>query len=159
MTYIPPSKSAFKRKAIPDIRLDDGESYESRSHFLTILGFNSYQEYLKSPLWQKIRSRVLKRQKFKCQVCFNPANQVHHTRYHLNDLKGKKLKYLFAVCGSCHKEFEFTASGKKKNLNQANSKFQWLKTKDNNGTTAMQRSRMIHNELDAQFDAIFTSSR
>lgn len=50
---------------------------EAKKNFKLI----SYKEYLESQLWQEIRSRVLKRDGYKCKICKCLATCVHHKSY------------------------------------------------------------------------------
>ncbi len=60
-----------------------------------------YSEYLNTPKWAAIRSRVLMRENGICQGCeISPAVHVHHTTY---DNVGDELLFqLVALCVSCH---------------------------------------------------------
>lgn len=67
------------------------------------LGFASYQDYLGSDLWRRIRESVLIRANYRCQACRSRrANQVHHRDYRLATLAGKTLAGLTAICRKCH---------------------------------------------------------
>ncbi len=91
-----------------------GNSYVDRNHTLRQLGFASYQEYLESDLWRKVRLQVYVIKGRTCRMCLSkPATCVHHNRYHLNDLTGRKLKFLEPLCDDCHKKIEFEQDGEK----------------------------------------------
>jgi 5-methylcytosine-specific restriction endonuclease McrA len=61
---------------------------------------DTYAEYLKSPQWQERRKRALRLADGRCQVCSNPARDVHHNTY---ERLGRELdRDLIAVCGRCH---------------------------------------------------------
>lgn len=108
-----------KQKKRTKRELRDGGNYQSRYHYLTELGFGSYQQYLASDLWKKIRARVYRVKGKDCYLCGSPATELHHNRYHRNDLLGKRLKYIHPLCRTCHEEIEFKADGRKSNLRQA----------------------------------------
>ena len=110
--HVPNAKRREKK------RLLSGNNYQSRMYALVTLGFKSYQEYLDSDLWKSIRSKVFKVKGDACYYCGLPATEIHHNRYHVRDLTGRKLKYLDPICRSCHKEIEFT-EGNKNNVLQA----------------------------------------
>lgn len=74
------------------------EAYRRRNLILKALGFDSYQSYLVSDLWKQIRAAKLKMDGA-CYACFRPANQVHHKRYTVANLKGLTLGNLMSVCG------------------------------------------------------------
>ena len=54
-------------------------AYSQRDHILKKMGYNSYSQYLASPLWRCIRSRVLAGGP-DCYACPAKANQAHHGR-------------------------------------------------------------------------------
>ena len=59
-----------------------------------------YQDYLKSPNWQKIRSRILKRDKVCVECKSNKATECHHLTYrHRYDERDYEL---VGVCRPCH---------------------------------------------------------
>lgn len=95
-------------------KLWSGRDYASRDFILRQIGFSSYREYLKSELWRNIREKVFQLKGRLCFLCGNLANQVHHNRYHRNDLLGKTLAYLFPICDKCHEGIEFSKRKKKK---------------------------------------------
>lgn len=68
------------------------------------LGFKDYQDYLRSPLWQKIKAQVHTDNRHgKCMVCQNDkATQVHHRRYDLATMQGRNRKCLVPICYQCH---------------------------------------------------------
>jgi 5-methylcytosine-specific restriction endonuclease McrA len=88
------------------------DAYAERNGILRSLGFGSYAEYLKSPMWRGIRERVMARSRWKCRKCGCRAKQVHHVRYTWSNLSGKSLWCLMALCRKCHKKVEFK-DGKK----------------------------------------------
>jgi hypothetical protein len=93
-------------------RLYNGRSYESREVGLRELGFASYRAYLRSELWQRIRRQVYKLKGSLCYLCQEPATELHHNRYHVNDLSGKRLCHIQPVCRQCHESIEFQGSKK-----------------------------------------------
>jgi cytochrome c553 len=95
-----------------------GNDYASRQRNLKAMGFSTYAEYLASDLWKQVRARVFAAKGRRCVACSNPAEQVHHNRYHANDLSGKQIRYLVPVCRSCHEAAEFEG-GKKVTLRKA----------------------------------------
>jgi hypothetical protein len=78
------------------------EKTEFRS-FLRSIGFASYDAYLASELWMKIRKKVMARTNGLCSRCWNRASQVHHYAYTEDNLKGENLVGLEALCRQCHK--------------------------------------------------------
>lgn len=91
------------------------------------MGFKDYKDYLKSELWASIRSKVLAANP-NCFSCGRKATQVHHGKYRKNDLEGRELRSLFAVCGGCHFKAEFRNLDKEKlNVTQATAKLKQMK--------------------------------
>ncbi|NML93786.1 HNH endonuclease [Novosphingobium olei] len=60
-----------------------------------------YSDYLRSPAWQRRRSKVLSRANHTCEGCLtNPATDVHHLTY---AHKGAEFAFeLVALCEPCH---------------------------------------------------------
>src|SRR5687768_17181313 len=100
--------------------------YKRRNKNLKELGYNSYKEYLSSPLWQKIRTAVLKRDLNICQCCGGQATEVHHKRYTKTVLTGKNLARLNSICNTCHKNIEFIKNTKT-SVGKANGLFNLLR--------------------------------
>lgn len=89
---------------------------EKRERNLKILGFVSYQAYLRSELWKSIRQQKLA-SVGKCEICLvNKTQCVHHLDYSMNTLKGLKLHRLVCLCNECHKRVEFNSDGKKRGI-------------------------------------------
>lgn len=103
-----------------------GHSYEDRNAILKELGFGSYRHYLNSDIWRIVREMVFRVKGRKCFLCGREATQIHHNRYHVNDLIGKRLKYINPVCRDCHEEIEFR-DGKKSTLRQAAKSFRQIR--------------------------------
>lgn len=132
-------------------RDQQADSYRARSYWLKQMGFANYEEYLLSPLWAKVRRKVILRAKGKCVSCGGWATQVHHERYHRNDLLGKNLRFLKAVCGTCHQAIEFTwRNPKKLSVKDANARLRFI-CEDG----MMKRAKDVQRALDAEFDSIF----
>lgn len=95
--------------------------YAQRDAVLGAMGFQSYGEYLASPLWRRIRARMFKVNKM-CP-CGKVATQIHHRTYKRRYLegRGKIHKFLVPICGDCHKLIEFEGS-EKLSLGWANAK-------------------------------------
>lgn len=93
--------------------------YELRKQSLATLGFASYQEYLASDLWKRIRYRALRRDGWLCKVCRKPARCVHHRHYSLDAMAGLDISSLVSLCHNCHEAAEFH-DGRKTGLRRAN---------------------------------------
>ena len=68
------------------------------------LGHKSYNDYLKTSLWQTIRTRVLERDHHVCRDCGLMGEQlhVHHRAYTVEVLEGHDDTRLITVCKPCH---------------------------------------------------------
>ena len=100
-----------------------GEDYRTRQLILLELGFSNYKDYLASSLWREIRQKVYKEKGNGCFLCGLPATELHHNRYHRNDLTGKKIKFINPVCRECHQSIEFQQDGSKSTVKQAKKSF------------------------------------
>jgi hypothetical protein len=65
-----------------------------------------YQAYLRQPLWQAIRERVLTAAGYECACCDNRATDVHHRDYRPNVMSGEDLSPLVALCRKCHRKVD-----------------------------------------------------
>lgn len=92
-----------------DHRRKRRKQYIERNDNLKALGFNSYDQYLRSELWKGIRDRMLAKHP-RCYVCRRKASQVHHGAYRKVDLDGSTDRQLFSVCARCHRHLEFRKS-------------------------------------------------
>lgn len=74
--------------------------------FVAFVGvFMTYQEQLKSPLWQKFRLEILQRDHFRCRCCGNDKDQLHtHHLYYLPKtlLWEYDMDGVVSVCPACH---------------------------------------------------------
>lgn len=100
-----------------------GEDYRTRQITLLELGFSNYRDYLTSELWQEVRRKVYRAKGSACFLCGLPATELHHNRYHHNDLTGKKIKYINPICRECHTSIEFQKDGRKSTVQQAKKAF------------------------------------
>jgi len=90
------------------------QDYRRRDKLLHELGYASYTDYLRSPTWRKVSARVMQRVQGRCEICGEPASEVHHLKYSEEViLRHKhKLRHLIAICRNCHRDGEFDSSGK-----------------------------------------------
>jgi hypothetical protein len=112
--------SANKRRERDENR--KGNTYLSRNANLKRLGFATYGDYLASDLWREIRKKVYAAKGSDCYLCGGRATELHHNRYHANDLTGKRLKYINPICRGCHEGIEFR-DGEKSTVKQAKRAF------------------------------------
>ena len=69
---------------------------------------STYQELLKSPLWQKKRLEIMQRDNFTCQCCGDNMNQlqVHHISYNPNSMPWQYGEGdLLTLCDYCHRKY------------------------------------------------------
>lgn len=103
--------------------------YRYRNLALRKIGFESYADYLNSPLWREIRQKVLDKSR-ECYVCGGAATQCHHASYSRRVLKGLKLDRIFPICRFCHQQIEFCDRTKTKlNPDQATHKMRSLRAR------------------------------
>ena len=74
-------------------RLDKAPKVESRT---------TDRDYYESPLWKRIRLRVLKRDNRICKRCGGEATLVHHRNYDQETLQGRADENLVSLCEGCH---------------------------------------------------------
>lgn len=104
----------------------------------------NYRAYLASPLWAEHRLKVLRRDRFKCQGCADPASEVHHFRYTRKTLAGKATYWMIAICRDCHQFIEFDEQGQKVQLKQTTGRLRILRYK--NGLTST-TSNYVRNKI------------
>jgi hypothetical protein len=66
---------------------------------------NEYLKKLKDPRWQKLRLKVMERDEFACQICYDSKSTLHiHHKYYLPDKEPWEypLDALVTLCESCH---------------------------------------------------------
>ena len=66
----------------------------------------NYSDLLQHPKWQKMRLKILERDEFVCQSCFDDQNTLHvHHRYYFPNRKPWEYppEALITLCKDCHK--------------------------------------------------------
>lgn len=124
----------FPLKPKAKVKRPAGTTYGARDRILRHLGFSSYSAYLKSDLWEKARSKTFTIKGRQCYLCPAKATQVHHMRYDIPTLLGKRVKHLMPVCAGCHRAIEFLDGKKIRQMQDAGKRFrvvrrQWCVTK------------------------------
>lgn len=100
--------------------------YRQRNETLRRLGLGDYRSYLDSELWRSIRTRVMKRDRFKCCVCRSKFYCVHHHDYDPATLLGKSIDRLFSLCEEHHRSVEFRPNGGKRSFVEVRSELRKL---------------------------------
>jgi hypothetical protein len=96
------------------------DCYQERNRLLREhLGFDTYAQYLGSPLWKEIKQRGFREHGRFCRVCSKYASVLHHLSYDLVKLKGTRLDRLVPVCDICHHAIEFDLLDGKRTLHGA----------------------------------------
>jgi 5-methylcytosine-specific restriction endonuclease McrA len=87
----------WKRRSVRYSELEKQMLHEENQEF-----DREYEAYRKTEKWQRLRGKVLARDKFICQGCgsANRAIDVHHLTY--DRFKDEMLFDLIAVCRDCH---------------------------------------------------------
>ena len=75
---------------------------ERRQLRLTTPKKRSYDVYLKSKLWRRIRKRILERDENLCRECGVKAEHVHHLSYGPLVMLGMDDSKLISLCIPCH---------------------------------------------------------
>lgn len=92
------------------------KTYEDRVIALKSIGFNSYKEYLESPLWLAIKKEVFIRDACQCRVKYcadKGCKQAHHLSYSRIVLLGLDSSKIVTVCIKHHKEIEYDKERKR----------------------------------------------
>ncbi len=95
-------------------------AYATRNEILKTMGFENYEAYLRSELWQSIRRFVMNNSRAICKRCGSKAHSIHHMSYERDVLEGRDTTPLVPVCRSCHNYAEVDHKGRKVCLRQAN---------------------------------------
>ena len=99
------------------------QTYLQRNILLVELGFKTYEDYLLSNLWKRIRAKVLDRDERECRLCGVTSYMVHHLDYKKDTLLGKSFTGLVTICQLCHNKVEFNRYGEKRSLSDAKSTY------------------------------------
>ena len=100
------------------------DTYAARNELLKQLGYDSYADYLKSPLWHDIKRRAFAHHGSNCLLCPKRAEVIHHVCYDEATLKGESILSLAPVCRICHCRIELRKDGTKRYLNESQG-FYW----------------------------------
>jgi len=99
------------------------ETWNIRSVVLKEIGL-TYQEYLSSEHWKKLKQKTLRRKRFKkCQKCDSDQNiQLHHKHYrflmHIHELHS-----IVPLCKNCHNELHDYTKQNKLSVREATNIF------------------------------------
>ncbi len=107
------------------------------------MGYKTYKEYLLSPLWESIKDRVYKNRDYKCVLCSEEAQCVHHRGYGRAVLAGEELHQLVTLCNKCHQAVEFTKGGFKRSLVESQASFDALLKKKRKSLGAKVAEKMV----------------
>lgn len=67
------------------------------------LGYDSYESYLLSELWQQKKEAAIKWRNNQCELCGSMKFlEVHHTSYEF--VGNERLRDLLVVCKFCHRQ-------------------------------------------------------
>ncbi len=89
------------------------DHYRTRAKSLFDLGFASYDDYLRSGLWQSVKVKVFFAKGKTCVGCYKNAVTVHHRNYSMETMVGLSLKMLEPICAKCHNKIERNPDGSK----------------------------------------------
>lgn len=91
------------------MKQEEKNPYAERNRSLETLGFRSYEAYLESGLWKRIRDRKLSSAPA-CGRCGKKARQLHHGSYDLATMSGESLDALIPACDKCHRHVELAVA-------------------------------------------------
>lgn len=90
----------------------DAYDFAVGNYHSLFLKYMPYDEYLKTPHWQKVRELAIERASGKCQVCNSTKNlNAHHRNYSRRG--DEQAEDIIVLCRDCHKLFH--QNGKLKN--------------------------------------------
>ncbi len=90
-------------------------TYGERNALLLSIGFPSYQSYLTSPIWLRVKCFLnITLQENECKLCGRPWQVYHHLRYDLLVLTGLDPDGVVRLCHRCHERVEFRVKGSKR---------------------------------------------
>lgn len=99
--------------------------YQQRDVIIRFMGYSNYNDYLQSDLWRHIRRRVFGYKGNLCWLCRRKADHVHHHRYTIQNLRGRRFRDLYPICVVCHEIVEFD-EGTKRPLIESSELFTWI---------------------------------
>lgn len=87
-----------------DLRRRDPDAFLVAFSFeaFPALGFANYKEYLRSPLWRRIKIEELHKVQGQCAACGGATRTIHHRDYRPRVLRGDDRSALIALCTPCH---------------------------------------------------------
>jgi len=103
--------------------------YAVRDRHLRGLGYESYSEYLLSPLWASIRARVYSLKGRTCRLCPHVAEVCHHQSYAPAVLRGDDITHILPLCRRCHHEIEYNHRGGKRGMYEVHKIVRQMKYK------------------------------
>lgn len=115
--------------------------YRSRNDRLKTLGYETYGDYLKSPLWRSIRRTQFTKSPI-CEMCHSKAEVVHHKTYAVDVLRGKTLVGLASLCNACHERIEWDGDIKR-SLTATNTLLKQGTPKAQNGQSKQRRATKL----------------
>lgn len=124
------TKRRQRRPQVNSKGANDGMGYGKRRNNLKSMGFDSYETYLKSAIWKRIRNRVFARSSA-CMCCGQRADVVHHRSYDMETLSGSTLSRLVPICDGCHHLIEFDGDKKRLSMLQVDKVFRQLVSMSN----------------------------
>ena len=83
------------------------------------LGFRTYNDYLASTLWRRIKSQELRKADGKCAACGKSTRTIHHRDYRPRVLSGEDRSALVALCQPCHDVVHYAPGHKERSWNES----------------------------------------
>ena len=105
------------------------KTWQERDNSLKKAGFKSYDEFLKSELWQSIKKKASSKTTFQyCWLCSRTDVDLHHLHYKRLTQKTNALKDIVPCCREHHKQIHDLAKAKKTSVKAASTQVMkgWL---------------------------------
>lgn len=71
------------------------------------IGFKTYEDYLESELWQRIRDYLTRKYTYRCTFCRDPTTELFHSGYNVDHLLSRDINSTIPVCKQCRRRIEW----------------------------------------------------
>jgi len=85
----------------------------TRQTLIEELGFDTFEQFEDSTLWQQIENKVLQK-KNRCRFCEYKAHTMIYMVYTRDNIKGKSLYGIHPICKYCNERLIYTDDGHKR---------------------------------------------
>ena len=138
---------------------DARKTFEARDSFLLSIGFQNYDEYLQSDLWESIKNSLRQHsESLQCICCKSKVGLCWHHRDYSPFIMVGNFSFasglVVRICASCHKAIHFS-DGKRVPLCEANERLATLADflRHPSGVSYREHiANLDHSEFDAYSD-------